>query len=128
MTPDVIAQFVLLDDSDVWTVLKDMKDNSDEILSSLAQRILARKFYKVTFTQEKYQASIHKLSALKNEQMHYAHFSDTVTVTAYSSATPIRIATKEKGVLDYEDYIIRNSMIIPIENKTQKVFYYYLEA
>jgi hypothetical protein len=128
LTPDVIAQFVLLDDSDVWTVLKDMKDNSDEILSSLAQRILAREFYKVTFTQEKYQAAIHKLSTLNNEQMNYAHFSDTVTVTAYSSDTPIHIATKESGVLDYEDYIIRNNMIIPIENKTQKVFYYYLEA
>lgn len=128
LTPDVIAQFVLLDDSDVWTVLKDMKNNSDEILSSLAQRILARKFYKVTFTQEKYQAAIHKLSTLKNEQLYYAHFIDTVTVTAYSSDTPIRIATKESGVLDYEDYIIRNNMIIPIENKTQKVFYYYLES
>lgn len=128
LTPDVMSQFVQLDDSDVWTVLKDMKDNSDEILSSLAQRILARKFYKVTFSPEKYQAAIDKLPAMKNEEEYYTHFNDMVTVTAYSSATPIRIATKDHGVMDYEDYIIRNGMIIPLENKTQKTFYYYLEA
>ena len=128
LTPDVMSQFVQLDDSDVWTVLKDMKDNSDEILSSLAQRILARKFYKVTFSPEKYQAAIDKLPAMKNEEEYYTHFSDMVTVTAYSSVTPIRIATKDHGVMDYEDYIIRNGMIIPLENKTQKTFYYYLEA
>jgi hypothetical protein len=113
-------EFVKLDDSDVWTVLKDMQDNSDEILSSLAQRILARKFYKVTFSPEKYQAAIDKLPAMKNEEEYYTHFSDMVTVTAYSSVTPIRIATKDHGVMDYEDYIIRNGMIIPLENYQER--------
>lgn len=128
LTSQIMAEFVKLDDSDVWTVLKDMKDNSDEILSSLAQRILARKFYKVTFSPEKYQAAIDKLPTMKNEKEYYTHFKDMVTVTAYTSATPIRIATKDHGVMDYEDYIIRNGMMIPLENKTQKTFYYYLEA
>jgi len=30
-------------------------------------------------------------------------------------------------VISYEDYIVQSGMIIPLENKTQKTFYYYLE-
>jgi HD superfamily phosphohydrolase len=126
LSPEIIAEFVKLDDSDVWTVLKDLQNAKDEILSNLARRILARQFYKVCFSEAQYKQRIEQYSSLNSSASPYFHFSDTVTMVAYSTAQPIQILTKGEGVLPYEDYIAKNAMIYSIENKTSKTFYYSL--
>lgn len=127
LTPKVMAEFVKLDDSDVWTVLKDTQDHTDPILAHLAQCILNRRFYKVTFSYDKYCEAVAKYTDIGKDLSGYYYFFDTVTITAYTSAVPIRILTKEGHVLDYEDCIKRHGMIIPLENRTEKTFYYYMQ-
>lgn len=126
LSQEIIAEFVKLDDSDVWTVLKDMQNSKDEILRNLAHRILARQFYKVCFSEKQYNERIELYSNLNSSQSSYFHFSDTVTMVAYSAAQPIQILTKNNGVQPYEEYIAKNGMIYSIENKTSKTFYYSL--
>ena len=126
LSPEIIAEFVKLDDSDVWTVLKDMQNAKDDILRNLAHRILARQFYKICFSEKQYKERIEPYSNLNSSQSSYFHFSDTVTMVAYSTTQPILILTKNNGVQPYEDYIVNNGMIYSIENKTSKTFYYTL--
>ncbi len=126
LSQEIIAEFVKLDDSDVWTVLKDMQGASDEIIKSLSERILARQFYKVCFSEKQHNERIAQFSNLDLSLSPYYHFSDTVTMVAYSTAQPIQILTKNEGVLPYEEYIAKNAMIYSIENKTSKTFYYSL--
>ena len=126
LSPEIIAEFVKLDDSDVWTVLKDMQNAKDDILRNLAHRILARQFYKVCFSEKQHKERIEPYSNLNSSQSSYFHFSDTVTMVAYSTTQPILILTKNNGVQPYEDYIVHNGMIYSIENKTSKTFYYSL--
>ena len=126
LSPEIMAEFVKLDDSDVWTVLKDMQNAKDDILRNLAHRILARQFYKVCFSEKQHKERIEPYSNLNSSQSSYFHFSDTVTMVAYSSTQPILILTKNNGVQPYEDYIVHNGMIYSIENKTSKTFYYSL--
>lgn len=126
LSPDIIAEFVKLDDSDVWTVLKDMQGASDEIIKNLSNRILARQFYKVCFSEKQYNERIVQFSNLDLSLSPYYHFRDVVTMVAYSAAQPIQIITKSEGVLPYEEYIVKNAMIYSIENKTSKTFYYSL--
>lgn len=123
----IVSEFVKLDDSDVWTVLKDLQNHEDEILSMLAQRILARKFYKVSFYQDKYSTAVHQFKEIPLDLQPYFHFQDTITMTAYSSAFPIQILTKNSGVMSYEEFISQHGMIIPIENISKKTFYYFLD-
>ena len=126
LSPEIMAEFVKLDDSDVWTVLKDMQNAKDDILRNLAHRILARQFYKVCFSEKQHKERIEPYSNLNSSQSSYFHFSDTVTMVAYSTTQPILILTKNNGVQPYEDYIVHNGMIYSIENKTSKTFYYSL--
>ena len=126
LSPEIISEFVKLDDSDVWTVLKDMQVASDEILRNLSRRILARQFYKVSFSEKQYTERIAQFSNLDLSLSPYYHFSDTVTMVAYSTNQPIKILTKNSGVQHYEEYIAKNGMIYSIENKTSKTFYYSL--
>lgn len=126
LSPEIIAEFVKLDDSDVWTVIKDMLSAKDEILNLLSHRILSRQFYKVCFSEKQYQERIASYSKQDESLCSYYHFSDKVTMIAYSSARPIQILTKNEGVQSYEDYIAKSGMIYSIENKTSKTFYYSL--
>jgi hypothetical protein len=103
-----------------------MQGASDEIIKSLSERILARQFYKVCFSEKLYNERITQFSNLDLSLSPYYHFSDTVTMVAYSAAQPIQIVTKSEGVLPYEEYIVKNAMIYSIENKTSKTFYYSL--
>lgn len=127
LTEDIIQRFISLDDSDVWSVLKDFSVHADEVLHTLANRILTRKFYKVSFNEDVYKQKMSSLSHLDKELAHYYHFSDTVSVLAYSSEKPILIKTKEQGIKTYEDYIAHQGVIIPLENQTRKTFFYYLD-
>jgi len=124
LSPEIISEFVKLDDSDVWTVIKDMQNAQDEILNNLSNRILSRQFYKVCFSEKQYKERIVQYAKHEASLSPYYHFSDTVTMIAYSSAQPIQILTKNDGVQSYEGYIAKSGMIYSIENKTTKTFYY----
>lgn len=128
LSDNLIERFIGLDDSDVWSTLKDFQYAEDTILKSLAKHILARNFYKVSFSEAKYKTAIQAWNQIDTSEADYYYFSDTVTMSAYSTSQPIRILTKDGRIVSYEDYIAESGMIIPLANKTQKTFYYSLRG
>lgn len=122
----IIEQFIAIDDSDVWQLVKELTDSEDVILSTLAKNIIARKFYKVLPNREKYLELKSKYSELSPDLQVYYGFEDSITMTAYSEINPILILTKSFEMVSYDDYIHRVGSIIPLANKTKKEFFYCL--
>lgn len=126
LTPELIEQFVGLDDSDVWTVVKEFTHHEDEILNLLSNRILARKFYKVYNSQTEFDAKAQVWSNKSKEIQSYYFFKDKIKMIAYSENNPIRILSKDGNVIPYEDYVAKQGHIIPLKNTTEKEFFYCL--
>lgn len=126
ITDKLIEQFISIDDSDVWQLIKELVLSHDEILAMLSKRILARNFYKVYSTKDKYQSVMSRYSDIDKSLSTYYYFEDNISMTAYSDINPILILTKSGEIIQYEDYVLEAGSMIPLHNKTKKEFYYCL--
>jgi HD superfamily phosphohydrolase len=117
-----LANYVKLDDSDVWQFIKELQTSEDYILSKLSKAILNRKLYKVTISENK--DKVH-LSFLRDENdRKYFNFSKEEKINAYTDLNPIIILKKDGQLISYEDYMRASGNIVTENNSAKKTFYY----
>lgn len=105
---DVLNNFALLDDADIYTALKNWQFHTDKVLSYLSSAIVNRKLFHVQLVSKDDLAS--KLSYYQDlckdklevtDGLDYFVFGDKLKNQAYDlKADPIRIFTKNKEIID----------------------------
>ncbi len=96
--PELIKQFVLLDDYDMMTSVKVWANHKDTVLSMLCTNLINRNLYKVEIQNKKYSkdyiATFHlkimKKYKLTKKEADYLVFSESVNNSAYNS-TDVKI-------------------------------------
>ncbi|MFA6872860.1 MAG: HD domain-containing protein [Bacteroidaceae bacterium] len=82
--PECLKYFIHLDDSDIWSALKEWANHSDIILRTLSQGIINRKIFKVEVTEEP--ASANRIEQLREQIC--KRFGITKAESAYFYAIP----------------------------------------
>lgn len=105
---EVLNNFALLDDADIYTALKNWQFHTDKVLSYLSSAIVNRKLFHVQLVSKddllsklSYYQSLCKDELEVNEELDYFVFGDKLKNQAYDlKADPIRIFTKNKEIID----------------------------
>lgn len=106
---DILRDFSLLDDYDIWGSVKYWQNSNDFILSDLSRRLLERKLFKVVLSNDKFdKEKIAKLkkqvaSALKISEADTSYYilKGKISNSAYiARGQNINIITKEGEILD----------------------------
>ncbi len=118
-----LESFIMLDDSDVWQLIKSLQNDKDYILSTLAKGILFRKLYKVHSSPQPKKDYLLKESS----DIQYFEFSDQVKLTAYSTENPILILKKNGEIVNYEDFMLESGHMMTHKNSVTRTFYYSLK-
>lgn len=104
-----LNNFALLDDADIFIALKNWQFYSDNVLSLLSSAIINRKLFHVTLvSKEEFDSKLNRYKELckeklevENNLLDYFVFGDKLKNQAYDlKAEPIRIFTKDRGVID----------------------------
>lgn len=104
-----LNNFALLDDADIFIALKNWQFHSDNVLSLLSSAIINRKLFHVTLvSKEEFDSKLNRYKELckeklevENNLLDYFVFGDKLKNQAYDlKAEPIRIFTKDRGVID----------------------------
>ncbi len=104
-----LNNFALLDDADIFIALKNWQFHSDNVLSLLSSAIINRKLFHVTLvSKEEFNSRLNRYKELckeklevENNLLDYFVFGDKLKNQAYDlKAEPIRIFTKDRGVID----------------------------
>jgi len=104
-----LNNFALLDDADIFIALKNWQFHSDNVLSLLSSAIINRKLFHVTLvSKEEFVSKLNRYKELckeklevENNLLDYFVFGDKLKNQAYDlKAEPIRIFTKDRGVID----------------------------
>ena len=93
--PECLAQYVQLDDNDIWTALKVWSQHSDPVLSTLSQGMINRRLFKVEVTE----TPINKKR--KNEILH--HISNQLHITLKEAQYFFSTSSIEKDMYSKED-------------------------
>ncbi len=105
---EVLNNFALLDDADIYTALKNWQFHTDKVLSYLSSAIVNRKLFHVQLVSKddlssklSYYQSLCKDKLEVNDGLDYFVFGDKLKNQAYDlKADPIRIFTKNKEIID----------------------------
>jgi HD superfamily phosphohydrolase len=106
--PEVIENFIKLDDYDIWACVKMWSEHEDKILSYLCKAVLNRDLFK-TEMQEKpldkqYVTSIKNIVSeklgLSDDDLSYFVCEGSVSNAAYHSEKSIKILTRSGEILD----------------------------
>jgi len=105
---EVLNNFALLDDADIYTALKNWQFHTDKVLSYLSSAIVNRKLFHVQLVSKddlisklSYYQSLCKDELKVNDELDYFVFGDKLKNQAYDlKADPIRIFTKNKEIID----------------------------
>ncbi|KAA5534401.1 HD domain-containing protein [Paenimyroides baculatum] len=105
---EVLNNFALLDDADIYTALKNWQFHTDKVLSYLSSAIVNRKLFHVQLVSKddlpsklSYYQSLCKDELEVNDELDYFVFGDKLKNQAYDlKADPIRIFTKNKEIID----------------------------
>lgn len=105
---EVLNNFALLDDADIYTALKNWQFHTDKVLSYLSSAIVNRKLFHVQLVSKddlpsklSYYQSLCKEELEVNEELDYFVFGDKLKNQAYDlKADPIRIFTKNREIID----------------------------
>lgn len=97
--PELLQQFVLLDDYDIMASVKVWANHSDKTLSLLCKNMVDRSLYKVELQNKKFEASyktlllekVMKKYKLTKKEAEYFVFSESVNNSAYNSSTHFKI-------------------------------------
>lgn len=104
-----LNNFALLDDADIFIALKNWQFHSDNVLSLLSSAIINRKLFHVTLVSkegfisklDRYKELCKEKLEVENNLLDYFVFGDKLKNQAYDlKAEPIRIFTKDRGVID----------------------------
>ncbi|NOS57316.1 MAG: HD domain-containing protein [Cyclobacteriaceae bacterium] len=107
--PDLLETFGQLDDSDIWGAIKLWKDQPDEILSGLCNRLLIRELFQISLRVdpikkteiEKVRQAVHQSFGILRKDANYLFSYGTVSNEAYiTGGQPINILTKTGQVID----------------------------
>ncbi len=114
---EVLKQFNLLDDSDIYTCLKIWAQHSDEVLAYLCDSLLNRHLLKVRFSSEPLDAEVEEIkkqlgTQYSAEMLSYLVFSDSTSNSTYNPADEkIKILLKNGNVKDISE--VQNALINP---------------
>lgn len=105
---EVLRNFSLLDDADIYTALKNWQFHEDNVLSYLSSAIVNRKLFHVQLVKKEdlssklsYYQSLCKEKLEVEEELDYFVFGDKLKNQAYDlKADPIRIFTKNNEIID----------------------------
>ncbi|MCC6182958.1 MAG: HD domain-containing protein [Bacteroidia bacterium] len=128
--PELIAQFILLDDYDIMASVKVWASYQDVVLSTLCQNLLNRKLYKIEIQQKKfsqaYEQSIRekimKKYKLDKQEVGYFVFSEAVNNSAYNTHSQIKILQKDGTLID----VAKASDQLNIKMLSKKVVKYFI--
>jgi HD superfamily phosphohydrolase len=107
--PTLLETFGQLDDSDIWGAIKLWRDDQDEILSGLCNRLLSRELFQISLRFEpikkteieKVRLAVHQSFGVLRKDANYLFSYGTVSNEAYvTSSQPINILTKAGQVID----------------------------
>ncbi len=129
--PDVIAQFIRLDDSDVINAIKDWQHSDDKVLSILARNMVNRRLPKIqiaskAFTGKDLNDAREEMLAkykLRDEEAHYFATTGILVNDAYKveKSTGIRILKKNGEVMDVTE--ASDNYNLRALNQTVKKYY-----
>ncbi|SFN93768.1 hypothetical protein SAMN05421741_11458 [Paenimyroides ummariense] len=105
---EVLNNFALLDDADIYTALKNWQFHTDKVLSYLSSAIVNRKLFHVQLVSKddlisklSYYQDLCKDKLEVTDELDYFVFGDKLKNQAYDlKADPIRIFTKNKEIID----------------------------
>lgn len=106
---EVLNNFALLDDADIYTALKNWQFHTDKVLSYLSSAIVNRKLFHVQLVSKDdlpsklsyYQDLCKDKLEVTTDELDYFVFGDKLKNQAYDlKADPIRIFTKNKEIID----------------------------
>jgi uncharacterized protein len=104
-----LEAFTKMDDNDIWACIKIWTKHSDYLLSSICQKLLDRKLYKIMISDqpfeesflEKIQKDFLSQEGVNEENLSYFVVQGTITNEAYlSEKQAINILTKNKKIVD----------------------------
>ena len=107
--PDHLDQYLLLDDYDVWSSLKQWRYHPDRVLATLSDRLLARKLFRIELSHEPFlpekvamlQATVTQDLNLAPVEVDYFLMHGTISNAAYlSGKQKIHILTKQGKIFD----------------------------
>ncbi len=106
---EVLENFALLDDYDIWSAIKVWQTHSDLILAQLAQSLVNRKLFKIViskepFSEERIAAERQRVQdayQLTEEEVDYFVYSDILTNKAYNQDKQnINLLMKNGDIID----------------------------
>lgn len=128
---EALDRYILLDDNDIWAVIKEWARNKDLVLSMLANNLINRKIFKVQvsnspFTEEELyekQKEISEKLSISLQEASYLIGTSKVGKKIYDlNAEKIKILTKEKNILELSEV----SKLFNTTINSQKNSKYYL--
>lgn len=106
--PQLLENFLQLDDFDIWGAIKLWKKSDDYVLRNISQMFLTRNLFKINLVNEPFsQADLEQLKsqtrkklAIPEEDLDYFFSSGTVSNYGYVAKDRINILTKSGEVVD----------------------------
>lgn len=126
----VLDNFILLDDSDIWSALKVWQTSSDKVLSILSKGIVNRTLFKIKISEkncnqetiEYYKEKYKSKFKLSDEEVEYFYHTGTVNTEMYkNNEDSIYILQKDSSIKD----ISEASDILNIQLLSQRVEKFY---
>jgi HD superfamily phosphohydrolase len=129
-SPELLAQFALLDDYDIMTSIKVWTNHKDTVLSMLCKQLVNRRLFHVEMQKQpfreeyiqKIKKSIQQRYALSNTEVGYFVFAGAVTNDAYrADKIRINILFKDGSVADIAE--ASDQLSIDVLARTVKKYY-----
>ncbi len=124
--PEVLNNFIHLDDTDFWMMIKANMYNPDKILSDLCQRFIHRKLFRIKVTKEPMpsdflQSKIKEYNSTELYSKYY--FAEGILENEVYGKNEIYILTSDKTVVPFSKF----TDSLPADNLFRKnIKYYYI--
>lgn len=127
---DVLNNFILLDDNDIWCSLKVWTNHTDPVLSLLSQGMVNRKLFKIEISSEmldlnriaNYKEACKKKFNLTDQEIEFLYSVDSINTTMYNQLDDrIEILYNDGSIKE----ISKASDMLNIELLSKKVEKYY---
>ncbi len=124
--PNILEQFALLGDADIFTSIKEWQKHPDFVLSYLSKGIVWRKLLRINLSNEpieetlfkQRQTQLHEKYQLTEHEASYLVFKDTTSNSAYTyTGSQINIAHKDgtiENITEASDYANIKSLATPV--------------
>jgi HD superfamily phosphohydrolase len=128
--PELLKQFVLLDDYDIMASVKVWMNHKDTVLSLLCTNLIDRSLYKIELQNKKFAPiqenqlleKVMKKYKLTKKEASYLVFTESVNNSAYNSHFQIHILQKDGALID----VAKASDQLNIKMLSKKVTKYFM--